>query len=654
MSKKAFAVLEIRATGERDGKRTFSGIATTPETDSYGDIVDPQGAEFKLPMPLLWQHDRGDPIGWVTAARASKKGIEIDAEVANIPDPGELKERLDKAWQYLKNKLVRGLSIGFMPIESARIEGTYGMHFTKWKWLELSTVTIGANEPATITAIKSADAALRTPSGRGASDSNARASAPSGNQSTPLGHRSSITMKTLQELIDDRTAKQARASELRELINTEKRNFTGAEATEFDTLTDDLEALEQEIRLKRFDDRMASNASAVNKGAAADQRASRGPTIHVKQDPDPDFKGQAATRYFICKAIAWLQMKQGNIVSPVDVAKHRYGQRWPGQVKMMEAAYQRAAVAGGGTGSGEWGAELAQSDTQFSGDFIEFLYGATVFDRIGLRDVPARIHIKGQDGEATGFWVGESKAIKVSKPDYSDVELSDMKVGAIAVCSKDLVFASTPSAEALIRDSLVQASAKRIDTTVFSTDAISAGVSPAGLGNGLSAAAPSGADAAAVRADLLTLYSGFLTAKNAGGLVQVMTPGMAKAISLLVNANGVKEFPDLRSSGGTLEGDPVFTGDNIAGGDWWLLKPSDVWKIGDRGVEVSMSDSVTIEQDSAPAGASDTPTAASATLMSMWQTESVAFKVVRHCNVQKRRSTAVALLQNAEYGGVIS
>jgi uncharacterized protein len=177
--KRAYAVLEIRAAGEKDGRRVFSGIATTPETDSYGDVVDPQGAEFKLPMPLLWQHDSRDPIGWVRSAKATKNGIEVECEVADIPDEGPLKQRLDNAWQYLKNKLVRGLSIGFYPIESARIENSYGYHYTKWKWLELSTVTIGANEPAVITAIKSADAALRALSGP-EQRAPARITAPSG------------------------------------------------------------------------------------------------------------------------------------------------------------------------------------------------------------------------------------------------------------------------------------------------------------------------------------------------------------------------------------------------------------------------------------------------------------------------------------------
>ena len=67
-----------------------------------------------------------------------------------------------------------------------------------------------------------------------------------------------------------------------------------------------------------------------------------------------------------------------------------------------------------------------------------------------------------------------------------------------------------------------------------------------------------------------------------------------------------------------------------------------------------MTDTATLEQDDAPSGATDTPAAATANLVNLWQSESVGFKVVRRINFQKRRSGAVVYLDNAEYGGVVS
>lgn len=61
-----------------------------------------------------------DPIGWITAARVTEKGIEVEGEVAQIEEESPLKERLTTTWQMLKAKLVRGLSVGLKPLEAVR------------------------------------------------------------------------------------------------------------------------------------------------------------------------------------------------------------------------------------------------------------------------------------------------------------------------------------------------------------------------------------------------------------------------------------------------------------------------------------------------------------------------------------------------------
>jgi hypothetical protein len=152
---RAYSVLEIKAIEEEGGKRVFRGLATTPTADRSGDIVRPEGAEFKLPIPLLWMHNSRDPCGWVTDAKVTKNGIEIVGEFANLQAPASLKERLDEYWAMVTGKLVRGLSIGFKPLREARIGETYSYEYLSWLWLELSPVTIPANGDCSITSIKS-------------------------------------------------------------------------------------------------------------------------------------------------------------------------------------------------------------------------------------------------------------------------------------------------------------------------------------------------------------------------------------------------------------------------------------------------------------------------------------------------------------------
>ena len=97
--------------------------------------------------------------------------------------------------------------------------------------------------------------------------------------------------------------------------------------------------------------------------------------------------------------------------------------------------------------------------------------------------------------------------------------------------------------------------------------------------------------------------------------------------------------------------DPLVAGGNVGAGDLILLKPSDIYKIGDRGVEVSLSTEAAIEMADNPAGDSSAPTA-NTSVVSMFQTESVAIKVVRPLNFAKRRASAVAYVGDADYGTV--
>src|SRR6185503_1978380 len=155
---RAYSLLQLKSIDE--DTRVITGIATTPTPDRMGDVVDPEGAQFQLPIPLLWQHNSREPIGEVFAAKVTAEGIEIQARLAKVDEPGKLKDRLDEAWQSIKAKLVRGLSIGFKPIEEAQISETYSYRYIKWLWLELSAVTIPANADATIQSVKSFDIGL--------------------------------------------------------------------------------------------------------------------------------------------------------------------------------------------------------------------------------------------------------------------------------------------------------------------------------------------------------------------------------------------------------------------------------------------------------------------------------------------------------------
>lgn len=633
---RAHSLLTIKSFD--DEQRIIEGIASTPTPDRTQDVVVPTGVTMSLPLPFLYQHNANQPIGHVIAAKVTEAGIAITAQIAKGVAPF-----IDEAWSLIKAGLVQGLSIGFRPTKDPKpIKGTYGVRFDDWELMEVSAVTIPANAEASIQLIKSLDREQR------AERDPLPGSVRLGQLPADAGAKPSkgSTVKTYTEQIKDleatRAAKAAERAAVMEKSMAEGRSTEEDEGEQFDTITRELAQIDKDLgRLRVLEAEMLSKAQPVQP-----QQTLAAPTILKRsRDAEEKFVGQNFTRKVIAKAAAYLDQR-----SPWSIAEERWGKTNPSLVEIIKAN----EVPGGGTGSGEWGAELAVSDSKYTGDFIQFLYGKTVFDKLPLRQVPANVFIKGQDGASTGYWVGESKPIPNTSADFSDVELRHLKLGAIAVISNELIRYSSPDAEMLVRDSLVQAIAQKVDTTFLSASAASANVSPAGILNGISAISSSGVTADAFRQDLFTLVNTFIAAKNTGGLYLVMQPSLAMAIGLLTNALGQPEFPSINADGGTVNGIPVVTGDNVGADDMILLKPSDIWRIGDMGIQVSVSREAMIEQSSAPTGATDTPVAASQVFTSMFQSESTAIKVVRPLNFQKRRTSAVAYVGTAEYGAAES
>lgn len=155
---RAYSLLEVNAYD--DEKREITGMATTPEPDRYGDVVEPLGAKFAGELPLLWQHRHDSPVGVVRFGKPTKSGIPFTASVAKLENEGQLKAMVDMAWDAVKAKLVRGVSIGFRALEYTFMD-TGGIRFTEVEIYELSLVTIPANASATIQSIKAMDTAGR-------------------------------------------------------------------------------------------------------------------------------------------------------------------------------------------------------------------------------------------------------------------------------------------------------------------------------------------------------------------------------------------------------------------------------------------------------------------------------------------------------------
>src|SRR4029453_15991417 len=95
MLDRAYALLSIKALDV--DRREITGLASTPTPDRRGDILEPLGATFANPVPLLLHHDPERPIGRATLT-ATSTGIAFKATLPTIADPGVLRDRVDEAW----------------------------------------------------------------------------------------------------------------------------------------------------------------------------------------------------------------------------------------------------------------------------------------------------------------------------------------------------------------------------------------------------------------------------------------------------------------------------------------------------------------------------------------------------------------------------
>lgn len=133
--------------------RIIEGIASTPTPDRMGDVVEPLGAQFRLPLPLLLGHDHAQPVGRVEHAEATRQGVKFRATMPRIDEAGVLRDRVEEAWQSVKAGLITSVSIGFRTLDGEPIGRTGGMRFTSWEWLELSLVAVPAQPDAVITGV---------------------------------------------------------------------------------------------------------------------------------------------------------------------------------------------------------------------------------------------------------------------------------------------------------------------------------------------------------------------------------------------------------------------------------------------------------------------------------------------------------------------
>lgn len=436
----------------------------------------------------------------------------------------------------------------------------------------------------------------------------------------------------------------------------ESRTMNTAEAEEYETHEKAIERLDADIaRLSRRASLDAATAKALIPNPSADQPAEpyRSPlTLKTVEKLEP---GILAGRYAQC-----LVMAKGNHEMAFRLAEKHYPQT-ESVVKLLKAQAEgcnmedliriKATVAAGDTQNATWAAPLVYQET-WSGDFLDYLRPRTLIGQAQFRTTPFNVRIGSRTSGGTAYWVGEGNAKPVTKFDFSAGTIPFSKIASIAVITQELARFSNPNAAALVRDALAETVIERIDVDLFDPDkAAVAGVSPAGLLNGVAPVAVSvdAGDPDSIRCALMALWAPWDATFLGTRPAYYTTPAVARALAFVREpGSGTRAFPAMTPMGGNIDGVPVRVSQYLAndggsgGAPLILVDESEIYLADDGSVTLDSSTEATIEMSNTPAGKSNpTVVTAGSPFVSMFQTNSIAYKAERFIWWGKRRASAV-------------
>jgi HK97 family phage prohead protease len=145
---------------------TFTGYASVfSNVDAYREIVAPGAFADSLkrikesgdPLPILWQHRSGEPIGGSDKLEEDKYGLKVAGWLLTNEVP-----RAREALALMKRRVVKGLSIGYYVEADSYDEKNRIRTLLKIDLQEYSLVTFAANELAKVETVKSFDQLVKS------------------------------------------------------------------------------------------------------------------------------------------------------------------------------------------------------------------------------------------------------------------------------------------------------------------------------------------------------------------------------------------------------------------------------------------------------------------------------------------------------------
>lgn len=467
---------------------------------------------------------------------------------------------------------------------------------------------------------------------------------------------------------------------------------TTPDGEEKDVLAAEMEETSNEIvKLGKHIELLRRTETSLATRAAGSQQSQQQPSepgapafIHRYQLPTQErVPGDLIWKIGTIKALAFLSKK-----TPEQIMEERYkgNDAVRAAYKHVAGLVNKTAVAPADTTTSGWAAELVDTDLRGFLDTLEPVSIAAALARRSTRlsfDGFASITVPRMNPLGAALtepaWVGEGGAIPLTQFSFGSATINRYKLAAITTMTYEIIERSTPQIEGLMRSALTKAYARVLDAAFLSNVAAVAGVRPAGILNGVTVNAGSGAGATPIdniRADIQTMVGAMIANQMGAQPVLIVNEEDRLAVSMVASPLGEMTFRDELSSGRLL-GIDVVSSTSITKGTVIMIDAAALATAFDA-PEFNVSDVATVVEANADAtpptmaddgtGAAGTagqvppdagiPVAAQAgvgaagagyTARSLWQTYSAGIRMIAPTSWALLRPNAVVALNTLQW-----
>jgi HK97 family phage prohead protease len=656
--------------GEVDGTEY---VLSDETIDRMGDIIEADGWDFtnfkKNPIALGF-HRPDFPIGkWANLHITKDKELRGKLELA----PKGTSPRLDEVRALVEAGILKAVSVGFKPIDSMPInpkDPWSGSRFMKQELVECSLVSVPANANA-IAVAKSLKLSPETLNlvfaGAGNKDGTIKRRGFTGGTASIHRNGKGATMSLAQRITEIQTYIGTKSAELEEHVAAQDDTNVSDEQYEKTKLLNDqlASARRQHAMLIEAEKNIAPGGSKPNGGNGATHSRALATTAFTQtQSQEPVVapiiiksrkKDWDAIDLLVHAGASIIAAKNWGV--SIDAARTKiYGEDEP--TKVVTDWVMRAPSAPAMTTVPGWAQELVH---QIYADLMGLLFAKSIFPRLSGRGLTLAF---GQAGKIVmptrsrtpslaGSFVGEGMAIPVRQGAFTSQTFTPKKLAVISVFTREMSEHSIPAIEGVIREAIAQDTAIAIDSVLIDSNPATT-IRPAGILNGVVAlTATAGGGIPAIVGDLKQLVGALITSLygNLRNPVWLMNPGDMLSASLATAVNtGIFPFQE-QISQGQLGNIPIIDSATVPSKTVVLIDASDFVTMQGDAVRMELSDTATLHmEDTNPLDlVSGSPGTVASPQRSLFQTDSIALRMIAPLNWAIRRPGTVAWTQSVTW-----